>query len=107
MQPSEPPTATDWSPRNQGIGVALWISFLVACFETMIVFAFVDPATLGFDGLSPSLAALRPMLYGCGFFLFWSFAFIAAGLTAYMLETSLHAGSPKVGSSAADPRVES
>ena len=87
MLPSDPPAAA-WSHRTQGISVALWTSFLVACFETMIVFAFLDPATLGFEGLSPSLAALRPMIYGCGFFLFWSFAFIAAGLTAYMLETS-------------------
>jgi hypothetical protein len=102
MLPSESPIAAAWSPRSQGIGVALWTSFLVACLETMIVFAFVDPATLGFDGLSPSLAALRPMLYGCGFFLFWSFAFIAAGLTAYMIDTNRRAGSP-----AANPRVES
>jgi hypothetical protein len=102
MLPSEPPITTAWSPRSQGIGVALWTSFLVACFETMIVFAFVDPITLGFDGLSPSLAALRPMLYGCGFFMFWSFAFIAAGLTAYMMETNRRAGSP-----AANPPVES
>jgi hypothetical protein len=102
MLPSESPIAAAWSPRNQGIGVALWTSFLVACLETMLVFAFVDPATLGFDGLSPSLAALRPMLYGCGFFLFWSFAFIAAGLTAYMMETNRRAGSP-----AAKPRLES
>ena len=102
MLPSESPIAAAWSPRSQGIGVALWTSFLVACLETMIVFAFVDPATLGFEGLSPPLAALRPMLYGCGFFLFWSFAFIAAGLTAYMMETNLRAGSP-----AANPRVES
>jgi hypothetical protein len=88
MLPSDRPVTTAWSPRSQGIGVALWTSFLVACIETMIVFAFLDPVTLGFEGLSPSLAALRPMLYGCGFFLFWSFAFIAAGLTAYMVETS-------------------
>jgi hypothetical protein len=87
MLPNDP-SAVAWSPRTQGISVALWTSFLVACFETMIVFAFLDPVTLGFEGLSPSLAALRPMIYGCGFFLFWSFAFIAAGLTAYMLETS-------------------
>ena len=87
MLPSEPPAAP-WSPRSQGIGVALWTSFLVASFETMIVFAFLDPVTLGFEALSPSLCALRPMLYACGFFLFWSFAFIAAGVTAYMMATS-------------------
>ncbi len=109
MLPSEPPAAL-WSPRSQGIGVALWTSFLVACFETMIVFAFLDPVTLGFEGWSPSLAALRPMLYGCGFFLFWSFAFIAAGLTAYMMETNPRAvspapGPPAPGSAAASRRV--
>ena len=109
MLPNDPPAAA-WSPRSQGIGVALWTSFLVACIETMIVFAFLDPVTLGFEGLSPSLCALRPMLYACGFFLFWSFAFIAAGLTAYMLETSPSAGSPAPlpgGSPAANQRVQS
>ena len=88
MMPSEPPVCPAWSPRSQGIGVALWTSFLVACIESILVFAFLDPVTLGFDGLSAPLAPLRPMLYGCGFFLFWSFAFIAAGLTAYMVETA-------------------
>jgi hypothetical protein len=112
MLPSEPLAATVWSTRSQGIGVAVWTSFLVACIESMIVFAFLDPVTLGFEGLSPSLAALRPMLYGCGFFLFWSFAFIAAGLTAYMMETnpragSLAAGSSAAGSPAANPSVKS
>jgi hypothetical protein len=100
--PSEPPVPA-WSPRTQGISAALWTSFLVACFETMIVFAFLDPVTLGFEGLAPSLAALRPMFYGCGFFLFWSFAFIAAGLTAYMVETGPRAGSPAAGSPSAGP----
>lgn len=88
MTPTDEPTQAPWSPRSQGVGVALWTSFIIAGVETMIVFAFLDPATLGFEGLAPSLAALRPMLYGCGFFFFWSFSFIAAGLTAYMLETS-------------------
>lgn len=111
MLPSDPPAAA-WSPRSQGIGIALWTSFLVACIETMIVFAFLDPVTLGFEGLSPSLAALRPMLYGCGFFLFWSFAFIAAGLTAYMLETrpreeSAAAGPSEAGSAATNARGRS
>ncbi len=65
----------------------MWTSFIIACLETMVIFAFLDPANLGFDGLAPTLMALRPMLYGFGFFFLWSFAFIAAGLTAYMLES--------------------
>jgi hypothetical protein len=76
-----------WSTRRQGVSLAAWTSFIIACFETMIVFAFLDPATLGVDGLAPTLGALRPMLYACGFFFFWSFAFIGAALTAYMLES--------------------
>jgi hypothetical protein len=76
-----------WSARSEAIGVALWTSFIIACCETMIIFAFLDPATLGLETLAPSLMALRPMLYGLGFFFLWSFAFIAAGLTAYMLES--------------------
>lgn len=83
--------APGWSARSEGIGVALWTSFLVACIETMIVFAFLDPLTLSADGVAPSLASLRPMLYGCGFFFLWGFAFIASGLTAYMLESGPNA----------------
>lgn len=35
--------------------------------------------------------ALRPMLYGFGFLIFWTFAFISAALTAYMLQSGPHA----------------
>lgn len=84
-------SAPDWSARSEGIGVAVWTSFVVACIETMITFAFLDPLTLSADGVSASLVALRPALYGCGFFFLWGFAFIACGLTAYMLESGPHA----------------
>ena len=107
MQENEESSSADWSPRSRGIGVALWTSFLVACLETMIVFAFLDPATLGFEGLAPSLVALRPMLYGCGFFLFWCFAFIGAGLTAFMLESGPCSGTRPPAAGAAHPTVES
>ena len=88
---TDAPIPAPWSPRSEGIGVALWTSFIVASLETMIVFAFLDPVTLGFEGLAPTLVALRPFLYACGFFFLWSFAFIGAGLTAYMLESGPHA----------------
>ena len=98
MQPSDQNTeeaggrkAPAWLMRNEGIGVALWTSFLVACSETMIIFAFLDPATLDIDALSPTLVALRPMLYGFGFLIFWAFAFISAAFTAYMLQSGPHA----------------
>ena len=83
--------ARGWSPFGEGLGVALWTSFLAACFVTMIVFAFFDPVTLGFDGFAPSLLALRPVLYAFGFFFFWFFAFIGTGLTAYLLGSGPHA----------------
>ena len=91
MLPGEPPGPAPWSARSEGVGVALWTSFVVACLETMVIFAFLDPANLGYEALAPSLMALRPLLYGLGFFFLWSFAFIAAGLTAYMLESGPHA----------------
>jgi hypothetical protein len=73
------------------VGVALWTSFIAACFETMVVFAFFDPVTLGLDGFAPSLLALRPILYAFGFFFFWFFAFLGTSLTAYLLESGPHA----------------
>jgi len=80
----------NWSPFGEGLGVALWTSFIAACFETMVVFAFFDPVTLGFDGFAPPLLALRPILYAFGFFFFWFFAFIGTSLTAYLLESGPH-----------------
>jgi hypothetical protein len=90
MLPTDRMVSAPWSRRSAGVGVALWTSFIAACLETMVIFAFLDPANLGLDGLAPTLMALRPMLYGLGFFLLWSFTFIAAALTAYMLESMPH-----------------
>lgn len=74
-----------WSRLREGLVVALWTSFIAACFEMAVVFACFDPITFGFEELAPSLAALRPIIYGVGFFVFWLFTFIGTGLTAYML----------------------
>jgi hypothetical protein len=83
------------SRLSEGIGVALWASFLAACVETAVVFACFDPMTLGFDDyFAPSLIALRPMIYGLGFFVFWLFTFIGTALTAYMLASGPDADSP-------------
>ncbi len=77
-------------PRlSEGIGVALWTSFIAACLETAVVFACFDPLTLGLgDYFAPSLMALRPMIYALGFFVFWLFTFVGTALTAYMLSLS-------------------
>ncbi len=47
-------------PRlSEGIGVALWTSFIAACLETAVVFACFDPLTLGLDDyFAPALMAL-------------------------------------------------
>jgi hypothetical protein len=56
-----------------------------------VVFACFDPITLGLnDVFSPTLIALRPMIYGLGFFVFWLFSFIGSALTAYMLISGPH-----------------
>ena len=84
-----------WSRFNECLGVALWTSFIAAGCETALIFACFDPLTLGVTlGLdiyvSPSLMALRPMIYALGFFVCWLFTFVASGLTAYMLSSGPH-----------------
>jgi len=81
-------------PRlSEGIGVALWTSFIAACLETAVVYACFDPLTLGLDDyFAPALLALRPMVYAFGFFVFWLFTFVGTALTAYMLSIS---GAPR------------
>ena len=94
-----------WSRRGEVLSVALWISFIVAGVETMVVFALVDPVALGFDGLSPSLIALRPAIYAAGFFFFWLFVFLAASLTAYMFESGRQATPAAADSSTQRPSI--
>lgn len=91
MAQDEASLAAPWSRLREGLGVALWTSFIAACFETAAVFACFDPITFGFEEMVPSLAALRPIIYGVGFFVFWLFTFIGTGLTAYMLVSGPHA----------------
>jgi hypothetical protein len=87
-----------WSRLSEGLGVALWTSFIAACLETAVVFACFDPMTLGLDDyFAPSLMALRPMIYGLGFFVFWLFTFTGTALTAYMLASGPHAAPPAAG----------
>lgn len=93
MADNEAPRPATWSRLSEAIGVALWTSFLAACLETAAVFACIDPITLGFDDIAPSLAAMRPMIYGLGFFVFWLFTFIGTALTAFMLVSGRHAAS--------------
>ena len=69
------------------VGIIVWSSFLAACFETMGFFAYFDPALLGLHSISDAMGANGLGGYTAGFFFFWVFTFIAATLTAYLLET--------------------
>jgi hypothetical protein len=93
MPENERPVASGWSRFGESVGVALWTSFITACFETLIVFAFFDPVTLGLDGVAPSVLAMRPILYAFGFFFFWFFAFLGTALTAHLLASGPNAAS--------------
>jgi hypothetical protein len=86
--PANDETTHSWSRFSERVGVILWASFLAACLETMVFFAYLDPMML--DGLeaTPTWLALRPAAYAAGFFFFWVFTFIASTLTAYMLDSS-------------------
>ena len=77
-----------WSRFSERVGVIAWSSFLVACVETLVFFAFFDPMVLGIDAATPTWMALRPAAYAAGFFFFWAFTFVASTLTAYMLDSS-------------------
>ena len=76
-----------WSRFGQRAGVTLWASFLAACVETLVFFACFDPLLLGSFDAAPVWLALRPAAYAAGFFFFWLFAFMAAAVTAYLLDS--------------------
>ena len=88
MQIDESHRSRPWSGRTEAIGVSLWASFIAACFETALLFAYLDPLMLGFDERSgQSSIAFRSMVYALGFFMFWLFTLRLELLTAYMLRS--------------------
>lgn len=85
---SDDEATRSWSRFNERVGVILWASFLTACFETAVFFAYFDPVVLGCEATTPTWLAMRPAAYAAGFFFFWASAFIGSTLTAYMLDSS-------------------
>jgi hypothetical protein len=77
-----------WSRFSERVSIISWTSFLAACIETLVFFAYFDPKVLGGDAAAPSWLALRPAAYAAGFFFFWVSALIGSTLTAYMLDSS-------------------
>jgi hypothetical protein len=83
QQPSRPDPASGERPWL----TALWCSFLAAALATMFFFAFVDPTPV-VALLQPTVdAPSRTALYSLGFFFFWTFCALAAGLTAWLMRT--------------------
>jgi hypothetical protein len=85
--PDEAPEV-HWSHLREDVAVVLWCSFLVASVATMLFYAFVDPRELSEILSHPWWLPNVMTTYALGFFGFWFIAAAAAGLTAYMLDTS-------------------
>jgi len=66
---------------RQLIGV-LWPAFLLACGTEIVVFAFVDPASLHWGG--ESLQMSRQGVYTVAFFVFWVMGSAAGAFTALL-----------------------
>ena len=82
---AEAPSCDGAEPASRPWLTALWCSFLAAALATMLFFAFVDPSPV-VALLQPTLDAPgRTALYSLGFFFFWTFCALAAGLTAWLL----------------------
>lgn len=67
-------------PAIQKIIAVLWPSFLVAGFETIIIFTLFDPsqAFMGYD-------VTEMTAYSIGFFMFWGFTLLTSILTLYFI----------------------
>jgi len=72
---------------RRDVGIIVWTSFLAACLETMGFFAYFDPALLGLHSIPEAMSPNGLGGYTAGFFFFWVFTFVAATLTAYLLDT--------------------
>jgi len=67
------------------IGIALWSSFLAASLASVCFFATFDPVVLHEDAeLLREAFSPRMTGYTLGFFFFWAFTLLAAGLTIFL-----------------------
>lgn len=60
----------------------IWPGFLVACVLEALVFAMVDPQDL--QWLGQPMEYSRQAVYTVAFFVFWTVAMIASGLTTLL-----------------------
>ncbi len=67
------------------IGIAIWSSFLAAALASVCFFATFDPVVLQ-DDAELLRGAFSPRMtgYTLGFFFFWAFTLLAAGLAVFL-----------------------
>lgn len=71
-----------WSRRN--FGAVLWVSFLGACFGSLIIFGLLDPEAMT-GAWTEKWDMGREWGYTLGFGFLWMVSFITSALTVYML----------------------
>jgi hypothetical protein len=76
-----------WSRTRRDLAAVLWPSFLIAAIATMLLFALVDPVTVG-DRLPRQLWSARTAAYSAGFFFLWLTCIASAALTLYLVRTT-------------------
>jgi TRAP-type C4-dicarboxylate transport system permease small subunit len=74
------------SRRQRDVAVVLWCSFIAAAAGTMLLFAWVDPASLA-DVTEPPLNVDRMTGYAIGFFFLWLLCIASAWLAVYLIRT--------------------
>ena len=62
-----------------------WPAFLVAAVLEMLVFAFVNPAELSWNGEHLQLS--NQSIYTLAFFAFWGLAMVSSGLTTLLAQS--------------------
>lgn len=60
----------DWPRERQKAGVLVWISFLIACVFSVVLFAFLDPLAI-VDAIDSPAIESRNAGYAIGFVFLW------------------------------------
>lgn len=80
-----------WNRNKRDWGVSIWVAFLAACAGTFILFALIDPESLGSSWVAGWETGVR-LTYGLGFAFVFLVALIATRLTSFMIRTGPRRG---------------
>ncbi len=80
-----------WTRRQRDLAVICWVSFLIAAFGTMCIFALVDPQALT-EAWSLRWHIGRRLGYSLGFAFLWLLTFASAALAVFMIRTGPRRG---------------